>query len=310
MIPLWQSQWHTLESLSKPICLPAGAARPLAVRGRGKSSVVLGILREKSSMLRISCVIAVLLIISVFALGRAVFAAESWQDVFQRKTYRNADGQSLLYRLMEPEKIEPGKRYPLVLFLHGAGERGSDNASQLVHGAGDFAKPENRQKYPCFVLAPQCPADGRWVDIDWNLPAHTMPKEPSVPMKLALELVDKLVAELPVDKERIYMTGLSMGGFGTWDAIQRRPELFAAALPICGGGDTAQAPRLKNLPLWAFHGEKDSVVPTHRTTDMIEAIRKAGGNPKMTIYPGVDHNSWSATYADPAVMAWLFGQKK
>ena len=101
-----------------------------------------------------------------------------------------------------------------------------------------------------------------------------------------------------------------MGGFGTWDAIQRQPDFFAAAIPICGGGDTAQAPKLKNLPIWAFHGAVDSVVLTRRTTDMIEAIHRAGGAPKMTIYPGVDHGSWVPAYADPAMMAWLFAQKK
>jgi predicted peptidase len=101
-----------------------------------------------------------------------------------------------------------------------------------------------------------------------------------------------------------------MGGFGTWDAIQRRPDFFAAAMPVCGGGDTAEGAKLTKLPIWAFHGDKDSVVQTRRTRDMIEAIRKAGGSPKMTIYPGVDHDSWSATYSSPETLDWLFRQKK
>jgi predicted peptidase len=146
--------------------------------------------------------------------------------------------------------------------------------------------------------------------VDWNLPSHTMPTKPSVPLKLAFELLDKLTAELPVDKQRLYVTGLSMGGFGTWDAIARRPQYFAAAIPICGGGDTAQAPKLVSLPVWAFHGDKDPVVKPNRTRDMIETIRKAGGTPKMTMYPGVQHDSWNHAYADPAVLEWLFAQKK
>ncbi len=129
-------------------------------------------------------------------------------------------------------------------------------------------------------------------------------------MKLAFELVDKLAAELPVDKDRIYITGLSMGGFGTWNAIAQRPDYFAAAIPICGGGDKTQAPKLKDLPIWAFHGDKDRTVPCRLTVEMIEAIHQAGGKAKMTIYPGVDHDSWSRTYADPAVLDWLFAQKK
>jgi predicted peptidase len=254
--------------------------------------------------------IVLLLNMAALASVRIASAADAWQDLYEVKTYRDADGQTLPYRLLKPEKVKPGKMYPLVLFLHGMGERGTDNAKQLVHGAGQFAKPENRRKYPCFVVAPQCPLKNGWVDVDWKAPAHTMKEKPSVPFRLALELVDKLAAERPVDKGRIYVTGLSMGGYGTWEAVVRRPAFFAAALPVCGGGDTAEAPKLKNLPIWAFHGDQDGVVPTRRTTAMIEAIRTAGGTPKMTIYPGVNHDSWSATYNNPNVFAWLFAQKK
>ena len=229
---------------------------------------------------------------------------------YEAGKYENAKGESLSYRFLKPEKIQSGKTYPLVLLLHGAGERGADNVAQLRHGASEFAKSKNRKEYPSFVVVPQCPTDRKWVEVDWGQPSHTMPKTASVPLTLAFELVEKLVAELPVDKSRLYITGLSMGGFGTWDAIQRRPDFFAAAIPICGGGDTAEAPKLTKLPIWAFHGDHDGVVQPRRTTDMIAAIRKAGGTPKMTIYPGVDHDSWTATYSDPAVLAWLFAQKR
>ncbi len=144
-----------------------------------------------------------------------------------------------------------------MLFLHGAGERGTDNARSSSTGRASSPSRRTGGSIPCFVVAPQCPPDGSWVEVDWALPSHTMPEKPSVPLKLALELVDKLAAELPVDKRRLYITGLSMGGFGTWDAIARRPRYFAAAVPICGGGDTAQAAKLKNLPIWAFHGDRD-----------------------------------------------------
>jgi predicted peptidase len=261
-------------------------------------------------MFHISFIVLPLGITLLVAAQAASAADDQWQKLYEAKTYKDAAGNALPYRLLTPEKIEPGKTYPLVLFLHGAGERGDDNAAQLMHGAGEFAKSANRQTYPCFVVAPQCPAKKGWVEVDWGRSAHTMKEKPSEPLRLALELVDKLAAELPVDKGRIYVTGLSMGGYGTWEAAARRPDFFAAALPICGGGDLAQAAKLKNLPLWAFHGDKDPGVPVGRTTAMIEAIRKAGGAPKMTIYSGVGHDCWTRTYADPAVLAWLFEQKK
>lgn len=260
-------------------------------------------------MLRITLTLLPLGLIG-FAFLQTALAADSWQDLFEAKTYVDADGQSLPYRLLKPETIEPGKKYPLVLLLHGAGERGADNVAQLVHGAGEFAKPENRQKYPCFVVVPQCPTDCKWVNVDWELPSHTMPEKIGEPLRLAIELFEKLAAELPVDRGRLYITGLSMGGFGTWDAIQRRPDYFTAAMPVCGGGDTAEASKLKDLPLWAFHGDADSVVMPLRTKAMIEAIGKAGGTPKMTIYPQVGHDSWVRAYSDPASLEWLFAQKK
>ena len=257
-----------------------------------------------------ACRVALMFSGAFLALPPIAPAADSWQQLYEVKTYQNAKGKTLPYRLLKPQKIEPGKRYPLLLFLHGLGERGADNARQLKHGAGEFAKAENRRKYPCFVVAPQCPADKRWVRGKLKSPEYVMSATPSEPMALALESIEKLAADLPVDQRRIYVTGLSMGGFGTWDVIERRPDFFAAAIPICGRGDPAHAAKLKNLPLWAFHGEQDPLVPVGRTKVMIEAIRKAGGTPKMTIYPGVGHDSWTATYANPEVLAWLFEQKK
>ncbi|MCE5268504.1 MAG: prolyl oligopeptidase family serine peptidase [Planctomycetaceae bacterium] len=258
-------------------------------------------------MLRI--ILSLLLVNTAMVFSRAS-AADAWKDLFETKTYRSDKGRSIPYRLMRPAKVEPGKKYPLVLFLHGAGERGVDNARQLTHGVGGFATAEMRREHPCFVVAPQCPTDRRWVEVDWALPAHKMPKEISEPLGLALELLDKLLVELPVDRDRVYVTGLSMGGFGTWDVLSRRPEQFAAGVPVCGGGDVGQAEKLKRIPIWAFHGDQDRTVLVSRTKDMVNSIRKIGGVAKMTIYPGVDHDSWIATYADPKVMAWLFEQRK
>src|SRR5262249_5923284 len=147
------------------------------------------------------------------------------------------NGKELPYRLMKPEGYDASKKYPLVIFLHGAGERGTDNEKQLVHGVPQFASKENREKYPCFLIAPQCPDKQSWVNVDWSAEPHTIPKEPAESAKLVLNLIQSLQKEYSVDPKRIYITGLSMGGYGTWDLLARKPELFAAAVPICGGGD-------------------------------------------------------------------------
>jgi len=231
---------------------------------------------------------------------------------FEGRSYQDTDRNQLQYRLLYPKDLDANKTYPLVLFFHGAGERGDDNLKQLVHGMADFASDEMMEKYPCFVVAPQCPNGVQWVDTPWTADSHEMPDEPTLPMRLSLELVEHLATVLPVDRKRIYITGLSMGGFGVWDAIQRHPDRFAAAVPICGGGDS-RAEKVKpiaNLPIWAFHGDKDSVVKTKRSQDMIAALKKAGGPIKYTEYPNTSHNSWTATYRNPEMYEWLFSQRK
>ena len=217
-------------------------------------------------------------------------------------------GKKLPYRLLKPAKVEKGKRYPLVIFLHGAGERGTDNEKQLVHGVPQFVA--RRDEYPCFLIAPQCPEGKRWVEVDWSADSHTQPKEPGEVGRLTLGLIEEAIKELPVDRKRVYLTGLSMGGYGAWDLAARRPELFAAVAPVCGGADEATAAKIKDLPLWAFHGARDTAVKPARSRNMIAALEKAGGKPKYTEYPDVGHNSWDPAYKDPAFYKWLFAQKK
>lgn len=213
--------------------------------------------------------------------------------------------QGLPYRLFKP-KAEG--THPLVVFLHGAGERGDDNAAQLKNCVKHLLKQQEKQ--PFFLVAPQCPKDRRWVEVNWGAPSHAMPEQPSEPMGRLLGLLATLEKELGHDRTRVYVTGLSMGGFGTWDLLCRRPDLFAAAVPICGGGDEAQAPRIAKIPQWIFHGDKDTVVKTARSRAMVEALKKAGGEPIYTEYPGVAHNSWDRAYADPKLWDWLFAQKR
>jgi predicted peptidase len=232
------------------------------------------------------------------------------RDRFAAAVFQDTAGNKLPYRVLAPAKLDPAAKYPLVIFLHGAGERGSDNKKQLVHGMNDFASDEIMAKYPAFVIAPQCPEGQKWVDIDWSAESHQMPAKPSEAMASVFDLIDSYLKTKPIDPKRIYITGLSMGGYGTWDAIQRRPELFAAAVPICGGGDPILAKQIQVVPIWAFHGDKDEAVKVERSRQMIEALKDVGAEPKYTEYKGVGHDSWTKTYKDPAVYEWMFAQRK
>jgi predicted peptidase len=251
-------------------------------------------------MLRITMALLALVI------GQVVDA----EDGFSARTFAGARG-SLSYRILAPAALEQGRTYPLVLFLHGAGERGDDNQAQLRHGSRLFLDAGSRARFPAFVVFPQCPGNARWVEVDWGQPSpHRQPVEPSVPMSLVLELVPDLQKTLPIDAARLYVMGLSMGGFGTWDIIARQPDWFAAAVPICGGADVSTAPKLVHMPLWAFHGDKDTVVKTARSRSMMAALKQAGGAPKYTEWPGVAHDAWSPAFADQGLLPWLFAQKK
>ena len=233
---------------------------------------------------------------------------------YEERSVRVGEGKEAVefrYRLLRPVTVVPGMRYPLVLFLHGAGERGDDNVSQLKYLPMWMAEPAMRKRHPCFVVAPQCRKDGKWVDIDWSDEKSTPQKEkPTTDLAAAIAALDAAVRDDAVDRDRIYLTGLSMGGYGTWDLAARMPERFAAILPICGGGDEATAEKIARLPTWCFHGDTDTAVPVERSRGMIKALRAAGGLPKYSELKGVGHHSWTTAYRDPAVIDWLFAQKR
>lgn len=240
-------------------------------------------------------------------------AAEPSTDplkLFEPREYVADDGEKLKYRLLKPADFNPDKKYPLVVFLHGAGERGADNAAQLIHGMAEFCTVEHRQQYPCYVLAPQCPKEQKWADVDWSSDTIVYPEKISRPLDLTMQVVDEMLADAAVDESRVYIAGLSMGGYGTWDALARRPELFAAAIPICGGGSVETVADFKDIPLWCFHGASDNVVNVKKSRDMIAALKAAGGEPRYTEYPGVGHNSWTQTFASEETFQWLFEQKR
>jgi predicted peptidase len=203
------------------------------------------------------------------------------------------DAETVRYWLYLPKDDESrsGKKYPLLLFLHGAGERGSDPEKVKVHGPPKLC--EKADSWPMITVSPQCPSDKYWS------------------AEQLILLLDHLMAVYSVDEDRIYVTGLSMGGYGSWMLACEIPDRLAAVAPICGGGDPEQAERLVDLPVWAFHGGADPVVPPKLSGDMIEAIRRAGGrHAKLTIYPEARHDSWTETYNDPDFYQWLQAQSR
>jgi predicted peptidase len=242
-------------------------------------------------------------------LGQSGLRAAKPEAAFEARTFQDGDF-TLPYRIFVPPNLKAGEKVPLVLFFHGAGERGDNNIRQLHHAIPGLFSFLEKNAIPAIVVAPQCPSGKQWVNVPWGGLSHTMPAAPSAPMHAAMALLQDCLKTLPVDNSRVYVCGISMGGFGTWDIAQREPGIFAAALPVCGGGDLAEAPKLKDLPIWTFHGELDETVKTIRSRDMVAALKAAGGSPKYTEYPGVTHNSWTRTFADEEVLKWLFAQKK
>jgi predicted peptidase len=226
-----------------------------------------------------------------------------------------SEAVSLPYRLYIPAKLEEGKKYPLVVYFHGMGSVGNDNKKQLWL-AMNFTTAEVQKDNPCFVLAPQCPETGRWVSyrspsgVMYNAGMFKMAESPTPEMAMAMKIIHQAIKDYPVDLKRIYVSGPSMGGYATWDIISRSPELFAAAAPVCGGGDTANGARISGIPVWAFHGTLDPTVNVDHSRVMIEAIKKAGGNPVYTEYSEVKHNAWDYSYKDKAFYQWLFKQVK
>jgi len=197
------------------------------------------------------------------------------------------------YLLFLPEGYgKKQQRWPVILFLHGAGERGSDLRKVKKHGPPKIV--EKRKDFPFIVVSPQCPKDDWWPD----------------KTEMLINLLDDIVARYNVDTERIYLTGLSMGGFGTWTLATKYPERFAAIAPICGGGKPIFAARLKDIPIWAFHGAKDKVVPLSESEEMVNAVNSKGGNAKLTVYPDAGHDCWTVTYNNQQLYDWFLQHKR
>ncbi|WP_299528551.1 prolyl oligopeptidase family serine peptidase [Ulvibacterium sp.] len=238
---------------------------------------------------------------------------KSDQDVsaYQKMEFQHESGK-LPYRILLPENYDAEKAYPLVLVLHGAGERGDDNEAQLSYGADLFLQEDIREEYPAIVVFPQCPEEGYWANVkkEQFLLFFTFTfypdGEPTPAMKILQGLIDDLTENYNIDSRRMYLGGLSMGGMGTLELVRRSPGTFAAAFAICGGAHPDTAPQLIGNPWWLFHGDSDMVVDYEHSQKMAAALKKAGGKVKFTTYEDVNHNSWENAFAEPELVPWLF----
>ncbi|MDB4921158.1 prolyl oligopeptidase family serine peptidase [Mucilaginibacter sp.] len=257
-------------------------------------------------------------VILIVCLIRPTFLKAQNNSSFDRGSFI-AKGDTLPYRILFPQNFDPTKKYPLILVLHGAGERGNNNESQLLYGTKLFLKDTIREKYAAIVVYPQCPANGWWASNKFEEDSVTHKTKfifltnapPTKAMQSLLGLVDQFLDKPFVNKHQVYIGGLSMGGMGTFEIIRRKPNVFAAAFAICGGDNTNNAKKYaKKVPLWIFHGQKDSLVPYAHSEAMVAAIKEAGGDPKYTLYPNDDHNSWNDAFAEPLLIPWLFAHTK
>ena len=225
---------------------------------------------------------------------------------------------TLPYRLLLPLDYDANKAYPLILFLHGSGERGNDNKAQLVHGGDLFLKDSLRKKYPAIVVFPQCPASSYWSNVHIVPDTATQKRtfifgtyeQPTLAMKLLLMLVDNLQNTYRLNTNKLYVGGLSMGGMGTYEIARRLPGKFAAAIAICGGADTVTAKQISAPAWWIFHGLKDDVVDPVFSKNMATALKNAGADVQITLYPADGHDSWDDAFKEPQLFSWLFSQHK
>lgn len=253
-----------------------------------------------------------LMVIALMFISAVAFAQAKQSFV---KEYLVEGTDTLKMRVLYPKEFKKTETYPVVLFLHGAGERGNDNEKQLVHGSKLFI--DSIQKYPAIVIFPQCKQNDYWANatVDRNTKPISLsfPKDskPTKSLHLVMRYLDKLVKNTYIDKNQIYLGGLSMGGMGTFELLSRKPELFAAAFAICGGGNSDLAEKYaKNTPMWIFHGAEDNVVNPQLSVEMVLALMKNGAKPNFNLYRNTNHNSWDPAFAEPELLSWLFSNKK
>jgi predicted peptidase len=247
--------------------------------------------------------------ISVAAtISRAI--SENRTGQFIEAKYASEKGGALPFQIFIPKSPNKDARYPLLVFLHGAGELGDDNVRQLTGFPREFISSDNQSKHPCYIIAPQCPKSDAWSSFpEYPANARSAPA-PTVAIRNTIELIEKMIAECNIDKARIYVTGLSLGGEGTFDIVSRRPDLFAAAVPVCGIADVEKVSSMSRVPFWIFHGERDEINPAKYSRVIFHALKLKGAMPKYTEYQDAGHDIWGRAYSEPGLIPWLFEQHK
>ena len=253
------------------------------------------------------------------ALFISFYANAQDKSLFEKRVFISQSGDTMKYRILYPQNYDKNKEYPLVVFLHGAGERGDDNEKQLTHGADLFLDRENREKFPAIVVFPQCPEDQYWIDIsiraklrgDGDPDFKESIKSPSEELAVVNELVDQTLESESVNKKQLYLIGLSMGGFGTFETLARWPEKYAAAVGICGGGNISLTKNYADhAAIWITHGAKDDVVPVVLSQRLYHALKEQSADVRYTEFPEANHNAWDPTFAMPGLLPWLFSNSK
>ena len=250
-------------------------------------------------------------VIACCLLALPALAQFTYDQMMKPYAYTNDAGEVFACRLSAPQFPVAGKKYPLILFLHGSGECGTDNQKQITVGIPTLVSSLLKQPEQVMVLAPQCQPMDWWVKRLAMTADYSPTKDIAPSLEVALDLCRHLVEARQADPDRIYVTGFSLGGFGTWDAIQRHPEMFAAAIPVCGGGDTRQARDIKKMPIWVFHAQDDKNVPVECSRRMVTQLKAIGAKKvNYTEFEKGGHNSWDRAYGDKKVIAWLLGQTR
>jgi predicted peptidase len=256
----------------------------------------------------------IFLLFPLFLCGINKIEAQESLRAFQKREFLDNNGNRMLYRILLPIDYDCSKKYPLLVFLHGSGERGDDNEAQLKHGANLFLEESTRKNFQSIVVFPQCPSGESWSSMEsdstgkWDFP---FTQEPSKQMKLLSGLLSELMVNNCVDEQKVYLGGLSLGAFGTLEWIAREPNRFAAAFPICGGGNTLLTSIYgSRIPTWFFHGDADNVVPVSYSRELVNKIKAEKGNVRYTEYPGVGHDSWNNAFKEPELLSWLLKNTK
>ena len=223
-----------------------------------------------------------------------------------------SDKDSLPYRLLLPKNFDNAKKYPLIVFLHGAGERGNDNELQLVHGKDLFINMNKNNNFPSIVVFPQCSKNSYWANVSRINNSFSFLGDPTenTSLKLVEGMINELQSNFKINSNQIYVGGLSMGGMGTFELVYRNPDMFAAAFAICGGANPKIGEKISKTNWRIYHGDKDFVVPVKLSIDMYNSIKSFNKNVYLKIYPNVNHNSWDNVFREPDLFKWLFSNSK